>query len=708
MPARERPSPDSAPAWRADVRGKTSVNDARAAARFKLFTEAAFRFFIGFLKSPRPMPRRSSQRQKPTAVMNFFGPLSLGNIVDWGVTLGAVGLLGYVTFHLGGVRPETLARTLWMTAGLLTLHGVWYAVQTPRPPKLARAPWLFLPLVLWVAASAMWMTPAPWRGRLDLIVVLVCFANFWVLCNHARSRYHQDTFWAGALAPVGWAMFLGFVQFFRSPERINSSGGDANVRLAERYLGQAVGSFADPASFATLMLVAIALAFPIMALPRFPKVIRVFFAYVILMALGALYCSGVHWAWLALFALIPVAGALSFRTVEERVRRTMLLALLLFAATAALATYNDSFARGLGGAGGLGEVESRERLWGEARRIAGEHPWAGVGAGAAGLAFAQSSKTGWARVPETAHNDVLTLLMEYGAVGLALFAVPLIVLLVRAWRRRAREPYFVRYMGSDSRVASPRRFYLTAAFCGMLALGLAAWLSFPSRIPALGLYGAAFLAVLARDGGDRRLTLPDGRAPRAAIAVAFAALGWIFALWAMPHVQAEADRLAARQQLDHLLGERAGAAERGVLFDLTVNRFRSATALDPSNADAWVGLSEARASRFYVFPAGAREVGRRAAQEARRAIRLAPEYWRGWAALGVARALEGRHERAEKAFDRALEIAPRHPNALYAKAAFLSHFSGRGDEALELVERSLRVHPTNERARRLRKKLLIP
>ena len=59
----------------------------------------------------------------------IYGRLSWGNFVDWLVTL-CLGLIIFLTtVSLGGVRPDTQLALLPLFAILLTLHGIWLAVD---------------------------------------------------------------------------------------------------------------------------------------------------------------------------------------------------------------------------------------------------------------------------------------------------------------------------------------------------------------------------------------------------------------------------------------------------------------------------------------------------------------------------------------------------------------------------------------------------
>ena len=128
---------------------------------------------------------------------------------------------------------------------------------------------------------------------------------------------------------------------------------------------------------------------------------------------------------------------------------------------------------------------------------------------------------------------------------------------------------------------------------------------------------------------------------------------------------------------------------------------------DSFNVDAWLGLSSSICQTYYRNPTSFKNSSMRAVSCASKAVELSPKYWKTWAQLGVARALNGDTTLAEDALVKALELAPNNSNAHYYYAAYLSAYKDRTEDALGLVRRALEINPRNDAAARLQRKLRI-
>lgn len=95
---------------------------------------------------------------------------------------------------------------------------------------------------------------------------------------------------------------------------------------------------------------------------------------------------------------------------------------------------------------------------------------------------------------DLAHSDYLQLLMELGALGLALMAA-LIALLLRRAAQLAR---------AGRRGWQPGDAVAVAAGLGALAFGLHAWVDYPMRIPANAMFAAFLIGVVLRQPPDDR------------------------------------------------------------------------------------------------------------------------------------------------------------------------------------------------------------
>ena len=640
--------------------------------------------------------------------VDFFGRLSWGNLLDWMVTLCLGAILALSAFSLGAVRPGTQLTLLPLFLLLLLMHGLWLLVDDDRPRRINPVPLFFAPFLLWMAFSAAFLSEAAWRGWHSFILTVQVFVLFWVLANNVRTRAHLWVLLLLALAPVANAVFLGFYQFFQQPDRMTDVLGAATrVRLSPEVLGQAVGSFADPNSFAVYLLVLLPVFVIAGAVPRFSVVLRILCFYIAAMLLASLVFAQQLWA---LLLLVPLCLATPWLFVERWPSRILVsVSGVLLVAVVALALFNY-YPRFRSNVETLlsGEGEGvRLSIWGEAARIGMEHPLTGRGAGTFRMAYEQSPRAEVATAPHTPLNDYLLVFSELGLPGLLLLLLPVAIVIRRALRFWREEPFRVRLKEKAGWIMPPQKFFLAIGLGGSCAFALCLAMTFVFYVPGLTYLGALFFGILVKASFNRTVRLPSSRAAGLLYCAVIVACALGLQHLAMPRLESAALELSARQQLEHLVEKGVPVSGNPYLLMGVRGRFEAASAADPGNADAWIGLSAARCQSVYRDPGAFRRIGDEAVAAARRGVELSDTYWRAWAQLGVAKALRGAAGDAEEALDKAVRLAPKNSNALYYKAAFLSHFPKRQEEAETAVRRALKIDPDNEAALRLRRKLRI-
>jgi hypothetical protein len=648
------------------------------------------------------MPRRRNKE------ISYYGRFTLGNFLDWAVTLGLGGILGYGILFLGGVRPETNIPVFVLLSVVLALHGLWLAVDAESPRRLSPVPFLFLPLLIWIGVSAFWLSPAPWRGQYEFLHAFAAFAVFWVLLNNVRTRSHLWALIILVLVPVAFSVLLAFYQYFQSPNRILGDGSGQALMLDPVFAGQATGTFADPNSFVTLLVLLLPVLFVSAAAPRFPWIIRLFCGYSAVMFVLAALFAQVYWP---LFIAVPCIAAVcwfSFRTVGRRIVWALVISFTVVLVAGVLFLLHPGFREGALGAFVLEGEAGRLATWLEALRIGLDHPVAGAGAGGFQFLFGQSPRVATSVLPATPHNDFLLVFSQLGAVGLLLFIVPVLLVSGRAYRTWRSQPYRLRQAGGTGYKMPPARFFISAALAGLFGYGLCMLFAFPFHVPALTLLGTFFFAILVKNSFERSIVIPASGPARLAYFLAAALLGFLFQYHALPLLRAQGQELTARQRLEQVVERQLHLSGDPALLAEVIERFEEAVAADPSNADSWIGLSAARCQQVYRDPTSYRRIADAALDAAARALEIADRYWRAWAQYGVALALRGDAAAAGEAFARAVEIAPNNSNALYYRAAFLAQDAARRGEALELVGRSLEIHPDSRPARRLQQLLRIP
>jgi len=637
----------------------------------------------------------------------FFGRLSWGNFFDWLVTLCLGGIIMLTTLALGGVRPDTHLTLLPLFAGLLALHGLWLALDNESPKRLSQVPLFFVPGLLWMLCSVLWLSPVPWRGWHEMVYALEVFIVLWVLANNVRTRAHLWLLILMALAPSVVAIFNGFYQFFQDPGRMAGAMTDYRVEIDPEFLGRATGSFADPNAFAAFLLILLPFLLIAAAVPRLPKILRVLAFYIALMFLGAVAFTQSYWAAAMVVLLLALVPWFCFRALKRRVLFSSLGVLAAGAVFIGMVAFHPLFKKGLARAVSEEGEGVRLVLWREALAMAAEHPVTGVGAGAYGASFEQSPRVALADAPVTPHNDYLLVLSQLGLLGAALFGLPAGYVFYRSWSRWRKEPYAVKLRDSKDAIMPPQRFFLSLGLAGALAFALCMTSTFVFHVPALTLYGVLAFGILVKTSFNRKIRLPEHRVLRAGYALLALCAGWSFHVWGAPKLEAQALELQARQKLEHVLDLRVHVSGNTALLDEVILLYEDAVLADAANADAWLGLSASICQLYFRNPADFERIGARAAAAARRGVELSPTYWKVWAQLGVAQSFYGDAAAADAAFSKALELAPNSSNAHYYYAAYLGADTDRREEALAEVRTALEINPRNAAARRLQQKLLI-
>ncbi len=650
------------------------------------------------------MPRPSRKNKH----IEYYGRFTFANFLDWTITFGLCGIIGHTTLFLGGVRPETNIPAFVLLGAVLGLHGLWLAVDGESPKRISRIPFFFLPLLIWMGVSALWLSPAPWRGQIEFIHACAAFAFFWVLVNNVRTRSHLWTLILLSLVPAAFSVLLGFFQYFQSPNKVLGDGTGLPLMLDPAFSGQASGTFADPNSFVTLIILLFPVLFVATAVPRFPWIIRLFCGYSAIMFFLAILFAQVFWP---IFIAAPVVTAVcwfSFQSVRRRIVWAVALSLIVSLVSVLLFFFHPRFEEGVLRALSPAGEAGRLTAWWEALHLFLSHPLAGAGAGSYQFFFEQSPRVETSASPATPYNDFLLVLSQLGLIGLALLLFPVGHVFQRAYRDWRAQPYRLRLVGGRGYKMPPVRFFLSTALAGLIGFGLCMVFTFPFHVPALTLFGTFFFAIVVKNAFTRDVFLPASPWFRAFYFLAAALAGFLLATQAVPLLRAQGLELTARQRLEQIVDRQLHLSGDPGLLDEVIEGMETAAASDPENADVWIGLSAAHCQRVYRNPTSFRSIADEALAHARRAVDLAPVYWKARAQFGVASALRGDADAAAEAFAQALELAPNNSNALYYRAVFLAHDEAGREEAVQLVRRSLEIQPSNRAARRLQQLLLIP
>ncbi len=639
--------------------------------------------------------------------IDYFGRLSWGNFFDWLITLCLGGTIALFAVSLGGVRADTHLVLLPLFLIVLALHGIWLAVDNESPKRLSHVPLYFLPFFIWAVINANWLSPTAWLGHHELIYGLEAFIFFWVLVNNVRTRAHLWVMIVMSLSPAAYAIFIGFYQFFQNPRKMADALAEHGIQLSPEFLGHATGSFADPNTFAVFLLVLLPFLLIAGAVPRLPTVLRVLCFYVAAMFLVSLAFTQLFWP---LFVLVPLILLVPFLCFQKRAQR-FLFPLLgiggVLLVVAGMTLFHPKFKRDFESAISPEGEAVRFELWKGASDLFLDAPLTGVGAGAFSLAFEQNEAVFLPELAQTPHNDYLLLLAEYGLIGGLLLGGPVFWIFFGAVRRWKMEPARAKLKDRKGSIMPPQKFFLSISLASFLVFLICAGWSFVFYVPVLFLYGVFSFAMLVKSSTNRRLQIPEAAVLRYVYALSGVVLAFSFFNYATPRLKAQAIELQARQRLDHLVEQRVHVSGNAALLEQVIVLYEEAVLLDPSNVDAWIGLSAAQCQRFFQNPADFEAIGAGAVAAVQHAIDLSEYNSMAWGQLGVAYSLSGDLDAAKKALQRALALAPNSSNAHYQWAAYLSHLPENREAALRSVKHAIEINPQNAAARRLEQKLLI-
>jgi O-antigen ligase len=612
--------------------------------------------------------------------MPFVQPTPPARATPWEWTQAALLAAGLIwtTLCLGGYRAETMVVTSALNAALLVTYFLSRAFGCA--PRTHLAGWFFLPFLIYAATNVAFVTPVPWLGWRDWLLWAQMIAVFWVALNGLRSPAVWRALVAAIAALGAVAVALACYQRFVQPDWLM-----LGRTQAEQFIGRAGGPFGIPNSLGAML----GLLFPPAIAWAFARdaggVRRGLGGYLAAVFLLGLVLTVSRGAWISLGLALAAWPLLAQQgSWPRRLGASVLVigaalaagAMLYFAVPGVQARFDALISD-------AGE-KTRPIMWRGAWTIFRAHPALGGGAGAYDVLFEKYRPENYQDEPVWSHNDYLNTLADYGAAGFILFFGAAVLVGQRC----------LRGLGAAPAQAS-------ALAVGLLAFALQTFTDFNLKIPALAMLAAVLAAALVRVAwpteDEARLIR---RRRRILPLVAAVVVPVCAAAFVIPLYHAEAERYAAREDMDQLARVPVASAEERAVLTKARASFVRATARDPANGHAWADLSYSIALLARLDPAREYVFGRAAEAAAERALgcsQMVPEFW---IRHGVGRDLQGRHGAADSDFARALELAPKSAIAWFYQAYHLSLEStlkAHSDAGLA-VETCLRLDPGNRAA----------
>ncbi|MGF1449213.1 MAG: hypothetical protein ACFB20_07330 [Opitutales bacterium] len=634
------------------------------------------------------MPERN--RKERLYTVNRFGQLTVRNLLDWLVTLALAVLVGNMIVQLGGVRPGTQALGAVLLAGVVFLHGCWLALGREERLRLHRPLLLLVPLLLYLLAHVWFLSPTPWRARWDLLLAFEAVVVAWVAAHNLRGREKVWLFFLIVLGFAGMSVFFGLRQFSEQPTWLGFGPTlPMDFGLPPHLHGYATGTFPHPSIFAGLILLGLPPLLVAALMRKLLAALRIICFLSALLFFGVLVLSRDETALILASVALPALALICLRGRWKR----------LLVAGGMLAVV------GLGWAGtayleDLRPIESPVRL--DAGSILAERPSPGL-FGSGGGSFEEFLVTAEGeRYPGRflgAYGSLTTLRLEYGWLGLALFAVPLIwifVLSLLAWRRLPKREQDVQDMPirrgkRPVRPAATEHLFQTAVVTSLLLFGVHLFTAFHLEVPGTVLLAAAFMGIALKPRSVRTLPLPLP-VPRWLITFAPGVVtSAVLVAVVFPKLSATEQSLRAIEGLQLLRVAGEGAANSPPAD--AARMLEDALQTDPDNLDAQAWLVYALILTFLDGAADADSIGPRVIELAREPVDANGQSAPYRVLLGLGQWLSGDTPAAEASFRAAMEAMPLSPLPPYYLGELLKLMPERIDEAQALLARVEALDP---------------
>lgn len=633
------------------------------------------------------------------------------------ILLGAVTVT--TTLDLGGYRPVSLPLFYSLLLALAVVHGIGWALKAAAAGwRVHPASWWGCPFLIYAALNVLWISPAPWLGKLDWLLWLAAWLVFWVALNGLRSRAPRAALYLMLLALALLGVLLGAYQIF-----VDRHWLPHGLQQIPQFHGRASGFFGIPNSLAALIL----LLFPptlAAALYREQslqwRILWGYFAGVMLVGMGlTLSRGGALSLWLAL-----AAWGLWRALRAHRQRWSRSLAVLCILACVGgvavgllpqLRSRFDAIVRDRG-------ETSRAILWRAAYLQWREQPAFGGGGASFSTRFEAYRPWSFQDDPQWPHNEVLNLLADYGAVGLGLGLLGV----WGAWfasrsERRLGEgsvAHAPSQLGSEprppviSRIRFGRGSVLDAAlvreglWIGVVAFALQSNVEFSMKLPALAVIAAMVFAEALGNRPAHAITdvtaiESDRKYESLKVLMVMSLAGFAIA-FGLPLLRSESLRYQARRSMDRLaIREEESSSARMETLSQARLALERACELAPENGAAWSDLSYAISLLVREAPIRLPELGSRMEWAAKTALEKAPLVAEHWVRLSVALDAQGQWIDGGRAILRAMELAPQSLFVTYYYAYHLSLNAYTRENALAVAIRCVQLDPSHRPSRRL-------
>jgi O-antigen ligase len=588
------------------------------------------------------------------------------------------------TVNFGGITVDLLAPAV----GLAILATLFWAGKLffARLVSWKHSPmhWPVLAFTLYALVRYRF-SPVEFDSRVELFqIVLYVVIYFLAACNF----YHQrDRSWFLVFLVIVALLecLYGFWQFATRAETI------LHLQRPAVYHHRAGGTFICPNNFAGFLELVLGLIVAGVVVRRAghgsveqSALKKVFLTYAGLVVLAGIAFTLSRSGWLA--TAVGLFGFLLWGDWRSRAMWPRLIAAAVLAAAVTVVAFKVQPVRDYlaftftssdkHDPNSLGDptLGGRVWLWKASLKVAGEHPLFGSGPATWQWFHLKHRHPSVQFREENAHNDILNLLSDYGAVG---FVLVLAALVCFFWHA---------VVLARSNHSSDQRAFAVGAMLSAAMLLIHSWFDFNLHIPSNALLLVTIMGMTAamedRRGRFARVTMTRG--PRIALGAALVLI-CAAGVWFVGRAALAARYTSVGVDYKELLE-----------WDTATNYFQCAIQLDPKNPDPHARMGDVyrTQSEWRRDPAKAAErqqLARQAIHAYERSLALNPFHTD--VRLRLARTFEmaGDNDAALKAYQQALEFDPNNGFLHNRLGAFYRRI-GDEERALEAYERAQKLN----------------
>jgi hypothetical protein len=665
----------------------------------------------------------ASRRKKTTREhrIEFFGPLTIRNILDWLVSLWLFACIGFTMFQIGATRPETQMLCLYLIGLMaLPLAGLLLAQALKSPSSADRfnpSVWLFVPWFCWLLLDYLFSPSGALGPQTQTAFWLMAGLCGYAAMASARERTPITLMLSllAALAAIGSIQALQHYYMDKAglPPIISVlEPGLHRFQLEDVYLGTAAAFLAVPQLLASFMLLVVGPA----ALGCFSRSlsagIRLCCGYLWVMAAFCILLSMHYPSMLALVLILLFVPPLGrFRKLATTFWYGFVLALAAVVLWG-LPAVDEDHARALeSNTSGAEQLQRSYSAKAASKMIAGA-PVFGVDSVPGHVAFEAVRPEAIQEDLQRVRNSFLRLGVDHGVPGLLLLMLPLLWTLLRAirqWLALQKQPQTsTSGRRRRSRYASQPLPTLALACLILLWMGylLSLWDGLTHE--SLGLTIVVFVTI-GYYYGYWPLAWQAPWLPKLArfwpVAVVLTGLS-LPIFFTRPYIAAtRADE--GLRQLRQVEGQLYDPSLNPLLLEAALQLLNQAAETGYADSHLHASMGRAQLLQGFLAPARREMIGQEAALAFARAQELSTEHVDALIGTALTQWMQGDAASATRLLEEATQLAPNTYRTWYYYAGVLNAQGDRPEAAIRAIERALRLRPDHEALVTMKRKVHI-